>query len=157
MIELTNAVGVEVAVLGNHEFDFGPAVAAERVGASRHPWLGSNVLTAEGAPAVGTVDLWLKEVAGYRIGFFGLLTPATATLSQPGRDIRFAPPLATAEAAVKRLEEMGADLIVALTHQDLADDRALAADVEGIDIVLGGHDHEPITFYEDDKLIVKAG
>ena len=157
MIELTNAVGVEVAVLGNHEFDFGPAVAAERVGASRHPWLGSNVLTAEGAPAVGTVDLWLKEVAGYRIGFFGLLTPATATLSQPGRDIRFAPPLATAEAAVKRLEEMGADLIVALTHQDLADDRALAADVEGIDIVLGGHDHDPITVYAGGKLIVKAG
>ena len=145
MIELTNALGVEVAVLGNHEFDFGPAVAEERVRASRYPWLGSNVLTPGGEPAVGTVDLWLKEVDGYRIGFFGLLTPETATLSQPGPNIRFAPPLAIAEAAVKRLEEMGADLVVALTHQDLADDRALAANVDGIDIVLGGHDHDPIT------------
>ena len=52
---------------------------------------------------------------------------------------------------------MGADLIVALTHQDLADDRALAAEVDGIDIVLGGHDHDPITVYEGGKLIVKAG
>ena len=32
------------------------------------------------------------------------------------RTIRFAPPLAIAEAAVKQLEEMGADLVVALTH-----------------------------------------
>ena len=157
MIELTNALGVEVAVLGNHEFDFGPAVAEERVKASRCPWLGSNVLTPGGEPAVGTVDLWLKEVDGYRIGFFGLLTPETATLSQPGPDIRFAPPRAIAEAAVKRLEEMGADLVVALTHQDLADDRALAANVDGIDIVLGGHDHDPITVFEGGKLIVKAG
>ena len=157
MIELTNALGVEVAVLGNHEFDFGPAVAEERVRASRYPWLGSNVLTPGGEPAVGTVDLWLKEVDGYRIGFFGLLTPETATLSQPGPNIRFAPPLAIAEAAVKHLEEMGADLVVALTHQDLADDRALAANVDGIDIVLGGHDHDPITIFEGGKLIVKAG
>ena len=46
---------------------------------------------------------------------------------------------------------------MALTHQDLADDRALAPEVEGIDVVLGGHDHDPITFYEGGKLIVKAG
>ena len=157
MIELTNAVGVEVAVLGNHEFDFGPAVAAERVAASRYPWLGTNVLTPEGRQAVGSVDLWLKEVGGCKLGFFGLLTPETATLSQPGRDIRFAPPGATAEAAVKRLKEMGADIVVALTHQNLADDRALAASVAGIDIVLGGHDHDPITIYEGGTLILKAG
>jgi 2',3'-cyclic-nucleotide 2'-phosphodiesterase (5'-nucleotidase family) len=157
MIELTDAVGVQVAVLGNHEFDFGPAVAKERVEASTYPWLGTNVLTKAGAPAVGTADLKLLEVGGYRIGFFGLLTPETATLSQPGPDIRFAPPTATAEAAVKRLEEMGADLVVALTHQDLADDRALAANVKGLDIVLGGHDHEPVTLFEGGKLIVKAG
>ena len=157
MIELTNAIGVDVAVVGNHQFDFGPALAAERIKGSRYPWLGTNVLAADGEPAVGTVELVLREVAGYKLGFIGLLTPETATLSQPGPEIRFAPPRATAEAAVKRLREMGADLVVALTHQDLADDRALAADVAGIDIILGGHDHEPITFYQGGKLIVKAG
>jgi 2',3'-cyclic-nucleotide 2'-phosphodiesterase (5'-nucleotidase family) len=52
---------------------------------------------------------------------------------------------------------MGADLVVALTHQDLAEDRALAAEVAGIDVVLGGHDHDPSSFYEGGKLIVKAG
>ena len=97
------------------------------------------------------------EVGGYRIGFFGLLTPETAVLSSPGPDITFAPAIATATAAVERLEAQGADVIVALTHEDFADDRALAQTVEGIDLILGGHDHNPITFSERDTLIVKAG
>ena len=106
MIELTNALGVEVAVLGNHEFDFGPAVAEARVKASPCHWLGSNVLTPGGEPAVGTVDLWLKAVDGYRIGFFGLLTPETATLSSPGPGIRFA---ATARHRRGRGQAAGGD------------------------------------------------
>ena len=69
MIDLTNAIGVQVAVLGNHEFDFGPELAAERIKAARYPWLGTNVLGPDGAPAVGSVDLQLLEVAGYRLGF----------------------------------------------------------------------------------------
>ncbi len=157
MIELTDAIGIDVAVLGNHEFDFGPAVAEARVRAAHYPWLGTNVLGADGKPAVGAADFWLKEVGGYRIGFFGVLTPETATLSQPGPEISFAPPRAVAEASVRQLREMGADLVVGLTHLDLADDRALAADVDGIDILLGGHDHDPITVYEGGKLILKAG
>ena len=156
MIELTNAIGVQVAVLGNHEFDFGPALAAERIKASRYPWLGTNVLGADGAPAVGCADLQLFDIAGYKIGFLGILTPDTATLSSPGNAISFAAPAATAATAVKRLKEMGADLVVALTHLNIADDQQLVAGVEGVDLVLGGHDHEAITFYEGDTLIAKS-
>jgi 2',3'-cyclic-nucleotide 2'-phosphodiesterase (5'-nucleotidase family) len=97
------------------------------------------------------------EVGGYKIGFFGLLTPETAVLSSPGPDITFAPAIATAASAVERLEAQGADVIVALTHEDFADDRALAQTVAGIDLILGGHDHNPITFDERGVLIVKAG
>jgi 2',3'-cyclic-nucleotide 2'-phosphodiesterase (5'-nucleotidase family) len=157
MIELTNAIGVQVAVPGNHEFDFGPEVAAERFAASRYPWLGSNILGKDGKPApLGTRELELVEVVGYKIGFFGILDTETTTLSSPGPDLTFADPLATAEAAVQRLEAMGADIVVALTHQDLAEDRVLAAKVKGVDIVLGGHDHDASSFYEGGKLIVKA-
>ena len=44
MIEGWNALGLGVAAFGNHEFDFGPSVLAERVGESRFPWLATNVL-----------------------------------------------------------------------------------------------------------------
>jgi 5'-nucleotidase / UDP-sugar diphosphatase len=157
MIELYNLLGTDVAVLGNHEFDFGPEIAARRVRDSAFPWLGTNVLGRDGKPAVGTVDLHTMDVGGYKIGFFGLLTPETAVLSSPGPDITFVPQIATATSAVERLEAQGADVIVALTHEDFADDRELAQTVAGIDLILGGHDHNPITFDERGVLIVKAG
>ena len=157
MIDLYNRLGIDVAVLGNHEFDYGPEVLAERIAASAFPWLASNVLGQDGRPALGTAATHVIERAGYRIGFFGILAPETDVLSSPGDAITFAPILATASAAVERLEADGADLIVALTHDDLADDRELARRVAGIDVILGGHDHDPITFYEGGVLIAKAG
>jgi 5'-nucleotidase/UDP-sugar diphosphatase len=157
MIELYNLLGTDVAVLGNHEFDYGPEVAAQRIKESNFPWLGTNVLGPDGKPAVGTVDRHIMDFDGYKIGFFGLLAPETDVLSAPGPDITIAPLIETATAAARRLEAEGADVIVALTHDDIADDRELARSVEEIDLILGGHDHDPITFYEGGTLIVKAG
>ncbi len=157
MIDLMDRLGVDIAVLGNHEFDYGPEVLAERIKASSFPWLGTNVLGPDGKAAVGTIDLHVMDVAGYKIGFFGLLTPATAVLSSPGPDISFTPIIVTTRTAVEQLKAQGADLIVALTHEDIADDRELARSVKGIDLILGGHDHDPITFYEGATLIIKAG
>jgi 2',3'-cyclic-nucleotide 2'-phosphodiesterase (5'-nucleotidase family) len=157
MIDLYNRLDTDVAVLGNHEFDFGPEVAAQRIAESDFPWLGTNVLGPDGRPAVGAVDLHAIEVGGYRIGFFGLLAPETDVLSSPGPDITFTPPVESATAAVARLQAQGADVIIALTHDDFADDRDLARQVEAIDLILGGHDHDPITFHDGGTLIVKAG
>ncbi len=157
MIDLFNAIGMDVAVFGNHEFDFGNEVLAERVGDSDFPWLGTNVVDNSGAPAFGSVSTWTKQVGEFTIGFFGLLTPETETLSfiQPG--VSFNPIIASAEEAVADLQGQGADVIIALTHQEIGEDRTLAAQVDGINIILGGHDHDPITFYERDVLIHKSG
>lgn len=157
MIELYNALRTDVAVPGNHEFDFGPETAEARIRASNFPWLGTNLRDREGQPAVGTRDVHMVERGGFKIGLFGLVEPETAVLSSPGGAISFADPLATAEAAVKQLKDQGADLVIALTHLDIAEDRAIAAKVRGLDLLLGGHDHDPITFLENGKLIVKAG
>lgn len=157
MIEFMNVLGTDVAVPGNHEFDFGPEVAAARIQASEFPWLGTNLRGPDGGPAVGTVDLEMIDIGGYKIGLFGLLAPETDVLASPGPDITFASPIETAQTAVAQLREQGADLIVALTHLNLAVDQELARSVEGIALILGGHDHNPITIAEGDTLIVKAG
>lgn len=157
MIELTNAVGIDFAVPGNHEFDFGPEVATARFAASDYPWLAANMRTVEGEPVPGTVDSRLLEVGGFRIGVFGLVTEETVSLSSPGPGIRFEDPLGTARRVTAELREAGADLVVALTHLQFEGDRELLRQVDGLDIVLGGHDHDPITFYEGGGLLAKAG
>ena len=157
MIELMNALGTDVAVPGNHEFDFGPEIAAERIADSKFPWLGTNILGKDGMQAVGTVATHVISVGDYQIGFLGLLAPETDTLSSPGGGIKFTAPVETAKAVVKELQAAGADVIVALTHLTFAADRVLAREVKGINLILGGHDHDPITFYEGGVLIHKAG
>ncbi len=49
------------------------------------------------------------------------------------------------------------DVIVALTHLTFAEDRALAERFPEIDLIVGGHEHFPITATENRTLISKAG
>ena len=90
MIYLANAIGFDVAVLGNHEFDFGPEVLQERLAESQTVWLASNVSVA-GGDFPGTAATTMMESDGYRIGFLGLVTPETPVISSPGPDVAFAP------------------------------------------------------------------
>lgn len=156
MIDLFNALGPDVAVLGNHEFDFGPDIAAQRIAESAFPWLGANVTGTDGRPFGTTQATLLRAASGLSVGFAGVLTAETARLARaPG--VTFGPALPALRQAVAALRRQGASLIVALTHLGLAEDREVAREVAGVDLVLGGHDHEAVSLQEGNVLIVKAG
>ncbi|MBY6262520.1 bifunctional metallophosphatase/5'-nucleotidase [Azospirillum sp. 412522] len=157
MIALFNAVGVDAVTFGNHEFDFGPDLLKQRMAESKFPWIGTNVRSADGSAFANTVPNWTRTVDGITVGFIGLITPDTARLSSAGPSLSFPPVLETAAAAVKDLRAKGAAVVVALTHLTIEEDRELASKVKGIDLILGGHDHDPISFYEGSTLILKAG
>ncbi|MGE5517526.1 MAG: bifunctional metallophosphatase/5'-nucleotidase [Bacteroidota bacterium] len=157
MVDMLNHLDLAAAVLGNHEFDFGADVLHTRMAESRFPWLVTNVSEPDGTPFAGAPRLMMLERNGIKIGLFGVLTVESASLSAGGRDARFQSETDAARAAVQRLREQGAELVVALTHVDVAQDVALARQVKGIDLILGGHDHNAVTIEEGSTLIVKAG
>ena len=154
MIEGWNALGLDVAAFGNHEFDFGLAVLAERVAESRFPWLATNVVDPASGRALAGARPWLRrELDGARVGLIGLTTPDAGRTSNSGPGVRFDEPL---EAARRALAALGpVDLKVAVTHLPIREDRALVAALP-VDAVLGGHDHEPM-LEEGRAVIVKAG
>jgi 5'-nucleotidase len=155
MIEGWNAVGLDVATFGNHEFDFGAPVLAERVRESRFAWLSANVLDrATGGPFGGARQGRTWDFDGVRVGVIGLTTPEAARTSNPGPGLRFDDPLAAGRAAFAALEP--ADLRVAVTHLPLRQDRELAAAV-AVDAILGGHDHDAMLHEEGRAVIIKAG
>ena len=156
MIALMNAIRLDLAGFGNHEFDFGNDALKDRIAESEFTWLATNTLGADGAPFGGAEASVMRVIGDFKIGIFSLLTPETSHLSSPGPGVTFQPPEAVAEATVAALRERGADIVIALTHLDIARDRALARSA-GIDIILGGHEHDPIMFYEGGTLILKAG
>jgi 2',3'-cyclic-nucleotide 2'-phosphodiesterase (5'-nucleotidase family) len=159
MIAGLNAIGLDLATFGNHEFDFGPAVLSDRMRESAFTWISANVLDRRsGRPFGGAqADVFLT-LGGVRVGLFGLTTPATASTSSPGPDVEIREPIGVARAMTADLRARGAQLIVAVTHQEMAEDRALAAGpgVE-VDVILGGHEHEPLIAEEGRTLITKAG
>jgi len=142
MIDAWNAIGLDFAVFGNHEFDYGPEVLLERIKESRFAWLGTNVIDKRsGKPFGGTQAFVIREFQGVKVGIFGLTLPETRITSRPGPDLDFRDACETAKQAVAGLKAQGAQTIVALTHLSMEEDKALARCVEGIDVIIGGHEH----------------
>ena len=154
MMRAWNAMRLDFAVPGNHEFDFGEEVARARFAESRFPWLAANLRAEPPLPMLKGYEL--RDAGGVRLGFLGLITPDTARLSKPGPRIRFEELLAAARRAAATLRAQGAEAVVALTHNNLAEDREIAASGV-VDLILGGHDHHLITELAGRTPILKAG
>ncbi len=144
MVAVLNALGVDYATLGNHEFDLSAPQFLRRLQESRFQWIASNALDATGKPFPKVVDNVIHTVNGHagqpvRVGFFGLVLN-----SNRAEYVQYRDPIQSARSQVQALKRQGADIIVALTHLSLAEDHQLAAQVPEIDLILGGHEHENI-------------
>lgn len=157
LIDGLNHLGVDAATFGNHEFDYGPAELQKRVSESRFPWVATNTMNPPGARLFPGAHLYvITMVCGVNVGIFGLLTPSTASSSSPGA-IWFGGPNAVAAAIVPILRRNGAQRIIALTHETVEEDMAMLAAAPGVDLVIGGHEHVPLTSRVGGRLIAKAG
>lgn len=160
MIELLNGVGTQVAVPGNHEFDFGPTVLHARIKESTFPWLAANVVQpTDGTPCCGMRAHTLITMGGFTVGIFGLLTEETAGYSSTDAN-RVTPYLQVAAQQVSALRAQGAEIIVALTHLAFDEDVELAKKIKGIHLILGGHEHVVYAYYGNDVndvLVLKVG
>jgi 2',3'-cyclic-nucleotide 2'-phosphodiesterase (5'-nucleotidase family) len=156
LIDGLNHLGVDAATFGNHEFDYGPTELQARVAESRFPWLATNTFAPGLRPFPGSRQHLIVRVAGVTIGIFGLTTPETASSSSPGATT-FGDPIAVGKAIVPILRRTGAQVIIALTHLGMSDDQQMLRQIPEIDLVIGGHDHEPMTARVAGRLIAKAG
>jgi 5'-nucleotidase len=141
MIDAWNAVGLDYAVFGNHEFDFGPEVLRERIKESRFVWLGANVIDRKtGKPFGGTPPFIIREFDGVKVGIFGLVLPETKETSRPGPDVDFQNSCETARRIVPEMRAAGAQVIIAMTHLTMREDKEVAR-CAPIDVIIGGHEH----------------
>mgnify|MGYP000717840191 CR=1 FL=1 len=140
--ELMNAIGYDAMTLGNHEFDSGPDLLSEFAAKVNFPIVSANLEIAPSLALAAYVKPYtVIPVGGDKIGVFGLITQDLPSLSSPGPDIKVADVAETARQMVAELEKQGVDKIIALTHIGYLADKDLAAKVDGIDIIIGGHSH----------------
>lgn len=150
MIEAMNAAGVDLVVFGNHEFDFSYNVLQQRMDESNFQWVASNVehVTGSGPQPfqqrhVDIPTTWKKTFTngdGYAVtvGFFGL------TVSDNRGDSDYALYTPTLEVARKMYKTLAGtcDAVIAVTHQNMADDEMLADSLPGLAAIIGGHEHD---------------
>lgn len=160
MVEVLHALGVEVVVLGNHEFDFGAPLTQELLSAARFVQLGSNVRLADsGALFPGVKDIVVLPLEnGVKIGVFGVCTTETGRDPFAGKTVRFEDEILHARRCVSLLQtEHKVNAVVAITHLDIEEDQRLARQVPGINAILGGHDHAPYSLFAGSTFIHKSG
>lgn len=158
MVAAWNAVGLDYAALGNHEFDFGDEILLQRMRESKFTWLAANVVDARtGKPFGNTPPYVICTFAGVRIGLFGLLTQSTGETSKASAQVKFLAPNRTAARIVRQLRAKGVRTIIAITHLTIAEDKSLARAVPGIDIIIGGHEHEVLQSLTRRTPIFKMG
>jgi 5'-nucleotidase len=156
MVDVLNATGVDWATLGNHEFDVSQAAFRAHVGQAKFRIVSTNVTDAAGQPFPGVPTSSIVNVTldgrTVRIGLIGV------TIDSTRKDwVRYRDGIVAAKAEVAKLRGQ-VDALVALTHLSLAQDDEFVTAVPGIDLVLGGHEHENWLLYRGPRFvpIVKA-
>lgn len=141
MIDAWNAVGIDYAVFGNHEFDFKTADLLARMKESKFTWLGANVFdTRTGKIFADLPPYEVKEIGGVKIGFIGFLLPATKQTSSMEAALEVKDFCAVAKDIVPKMRAAGINTVIALTHLSMVEDKQLAGCAD-IDLILGGHEH----------------
>ncbi|HEX2168111.1 MAG TPA: 5'-nucleotidase C-terminal domain-containing protein [Longimicrobiales bacterium] len=170
-VEYYNAAGYDAAALGNHEFDWGPAVLRERMQQADFPWLAANINVA----GSDTTPSWIRgtvilERDGIRIGVIGLITEDTPglTMAEYVRGLAFADGAETMNRLVPALRREGVDFVIVVAHAGAYCENAtidcrgemiewLERTTEKPDLVVAGHTHSIVRSREHGVHIIETG
>lgn len=164
-ILILNAIGIQAAAFGNHEFDDNTALVRSLLrsdGAvgypgTAFPYLSANMVFTSDSNLNSQVTSDLLEAAsisnriarscmitvgGELLGIVGATTPELATVSSPGKAIILTNVAAEVQGAVDALTNAGIDKIILLAHlQQIENEIALAGQLRGVDVIIAGGSH----------------
>lgn len=142
--KLMKVCGYDAMTTGNHDWSYGKERLKELGGIANVKILSGNIKNADGTSFFDTDEL-VKEITKngktLKIGVFGVSDPEMKNKTTPsnveGLDFQDAVAYAKKEAAALKAE--GCDVVIALSHT--LDPKNMAAQVDGVDLWLCGHEH----------------
>ncbi|OCF34141.1 hypothetical protein I316_04090 [Kwoniella heveanensis BCC8398] len=158
MTPIANGLKVDVACVGNHDWDFGYPHLTKLISASTFPWLMSNIVdqnTGKVPPPLKRYHIFQR--CGVKVGVIGLVEQDwIATIPSWPQHFVYK---SMVEVGIQLSRELrdpngeNVDIIIALTHcrvpNDIKTCNALGAvakrhgleNQHGVDLLIGGHDH----------------
>ncbi len=141
IFEILNMVGYDAGAIGNHEFDHGYALIDRFREVANYPLLSANAFAPHG-DLIGDAPALIRNIGGITVAIIGLITDFTPHIITPvgNEGISFATPRKMLAAMVSAMRPQ-VDLIVVVSHLGHEEEKQLASEVAGIDLIVGGHSH----------------
>lgn len=169
MIDVMNKTGFDISVIGNHEFDYGLDVLADRMSEAEFDWVCANV-DMRNASISQVLPFEGLEIDGVKVTFLGLIETngkqnGTIPSTHPWRvqDISFTRPENVVSGYSSLKEDENSDVFIALTHLGHSGyggtlgDFELASQYPFFDLIIGGHSHHCVDTIINNIPIFQAG
>lgn len=160
LFEMMNMIGYDVWCPGNHDLDISQDNLRGLVSIVRFPTVSANLLNDRLEFPLGNRPYVILERGGIRIGVIGVMSQELSSLVNQNNlvGLRVLSPAGTVQRYIDELDPK-TDLLIALTHQGVDEDSALASEVHGLDVIVGGHSHTRLKKPKvvNDVIIVQAG
>lgn len=140
-----NAVGFQAMTLGNHEFDRGPAILGSFLKYAKFPIVNANLDVSRSRDLRDIVKP--SAIIGEgdaKVGVVGAITPDVTNISSPGPRISVIDMVSNLQHEVDALHREGIHKVILLTHIGYDEDKALAARMRDVAVIVGGHSHSPL-------------
>jgi len=162
LMEMMRPMQYDAMAIGNHEFDYGADNFEKQMNRVNFPILGANIFY-KGTNNRYSRPYTIVERGGVRLGVIGIIGLDARSVALPSgiTNLDFYDPIPIVRELVQELRPQ-VDLIVVLAHQgktgpmqtdaenrpdvqrDFDEDIRMATEVEGIDVLIGGHAHRGI-------------
>ena len=146
--EATRAMRFDVRTIGNHDFAWGDKHLLDFSFDAHSMVLMSNTqYVGPDTQGLGSVKYGVIKLGCLRVGFFGMVSPPWDELDRNYVDNYFPTMHTTYDYVTEARRIVNAhrnevDLMVMVSHLGIEQDILLAKQVNGIDLVLGGHSHQ---------------
>ncbi|MEZ4656689.1 MAG: bifunctional UDP-sugar hydrolase/5'-nucleotidase [Caldilineaceae bacterium] len=164
MVAVMNAMGYDVSVIGNHEFDFGLDLMQQRIAEADFPFLSANMrYKADGSSPtdLGIQPYTILDLGDLQVGVIGLTTTSTPLTTKPVNvaDFDFIDYEAALRQVVPAVIDAGADIVLVPSHVCMGELAELANQVADLDIDLfgGGHCNELVAREVGGAVLIEGG
>lgn len=170
IIKYMNMIGYDALTVGNHEYDVKEEILRKTLSLAKFPILSCNVLNKKTKELIDYVKPYVFfEKMGVKIAVIGVTTTDTELMSfdENIKNVDFVNAKTALQKYIPIVKQKGADIVIVLGHMGLPyeplpayknryenpnrvkkerrwgfDAQEIAHEVEGIDLLIGGHMHK---------------
>jgi len=159
---MQNIIGVDASAVGNHETDAASEGFYEAAKNKNFSFIATNVDFDDDNPMKDIVKKSIiKEQNGIKYGFIGTMPidfkMCTKKEVQKGINVKdFENTKKALQNEINNLKKQGINRIIMLSHVGYETDKKLASELDGVDIIIGGHTHSVVEGVQNDENLVKS-